>query len=288
MSNPGTRVSNKAHEAGQAAKSTATNRWMLLLARCGYATKGVVYLIIGVLAVQVALGAGGATTDQRGALRTISDQPLGRVLLVIVAVGLLGFALWSLIQAIFDPEGRGTKAKGIVARLGSAALAISYAALSFGAFQLVLGSGNGGKSSTTSTQEGTAVLLRQPFGPALVILVGLVVIGIACFLFFRAYTANFQSRLNLTTVSAQVRKLMINIGRVGHAAMGVVLTVIGIFLIIAALQDNATKAKGIDSVLQVLAHQPFGQVLLGIVSLGLIAYGVYSFVEARYRRLGTT
>jgi hypothetical protein len=286
MSKPGTQISNKANEVGQVARSTATNRWILLLARFGYGAKGVVYLIIGFLATQVVVGAGGATTDQAGALRAIGQQPFGKVLLIIVAIGLLCFAVWSLIQAIFDTDNQGTKAKGIIGRLAFAMTGISYGALAFGAFQLGSGSGSGGKSSTASTQGGTALLLRQPLGQVLVILLGLIVIGVACYFFYRAYKALFLARLNLATLHAQTRKLVINVSKLGHVAFGVVLFVVGIFLIVAALQDNASKAKGLDAALQTLAHQPYGQVVLGIVALGLMAYGVYSFVEARYRRLG--
>jgi hypothetical protein len=286
MNKSATNVSNKVNEAGQVARGAATNHWMLLLARCGYGAKGVVYLIIGLLAIQLSLGAGGSATDQHGALMTISQQPFGKFLLVIVAIGLLGFALWSLIQAIFDTEGEGKKAKGIVTRLGYAVVGISYAILAFGAIRLVLGSGNGGRGSTASAQDWTAILLKQPFGVALVILLGLVVIGVAGSLFYKAYAAKFQYRLNLATLDARMKKAVIAIGRAGYSAQGVVLFIVGVFFIIAALQDNASKAKGLDSALQALSHQPFGQLLLGIVALGLFAYGVYSCVEARYRRLG--
>src|SRR5216684_5035067 len=168
-----TNVREDAHQAEQMARGVATGTWMSRLARLGYATKGVVYLIIGGLAAQLAIGHGGSTTDQYGALHTIYSQPFGKFLLAIVALGLLGFAVWCFIQALFDTEGKGRDAKGIIARIGYAVVCISYAALGFGTYQLLAGSGNAGKSSTTSTQDWTAQLLKQqPFGPALVVLVG--------------------------------------------------------------------------------------------------------------------
>jgi len=270
----------------QMARTTTTNKWMLRFARLGYATKGVIYLIIGVLAAELAIGRGGSATDQYGALHTIYDQPFGKVLLAIVAIGLLGFALRCFIQALFDTEGKGRDAKGIIGRIGYALVGVSYAALAFGAYGLVVGAANDGKSSTTSTQEWTALLLKQPFGVALVVLVGLVVIAVALYLFYKAYSAKFRFRLNLATVPAHVRKWVISFGRFGYAALGVVFSIIGIFLIVAALQDNSDQAEGLDSALKTLAHQPFGLVLLSIVALGLIAYGIFSFVEARYRRFG--
>ncbi len=279
-------VKENANEAKQVARSAATSKWISWLARLGYAVKGVVYLIIGVLAAQLAAGIGGRATDQPGAIQTISNQPFGKILLAVVTIGLIGFALWSFIQALFDTEGEGRNAKGIAARIGYAVVGVSYAILSYGALRIVIGSGSAGKSSTVTTQDWTALLLKQPFGVALVVVVGLVVIGVAFYLFYRAYSANFQKRFNLTTVNAQVRRWIIFVGRFGYAALGVVLGIVGIFLIVAAVQHNPHEAKGLDSALKILVHQPLGPVLLGIVALELVAYGIYSFVEARYRRVG--
>jgi hypothetical protein len=282
------RVPKNPHEAAQVARGAATSKWVTLLARLGYAIKGVVYLVIGVLAAQLAFGQGGKATDQRGALQTIAALPFGKFLLIVVTIGLVSYALWSLIQAIFDTEGKGHDAKGIIARLGYAVVGISYGALAFGAYHLVAGTGSVGKNSTTQTQDWTALLLREPFGVALVVIVGLGVLGIAGYLFYKkAYSADFQGRLSLTGVGAQLRKWLVYLGRFGYAALGVVFTIIGIFLIVAALQHNPTEAKGLDSALLELARQPFGSVLLIVVALGLIAYGAYSFVEARYRRVGS-
>jgi type IV secretory pathway VirB2 component (pilin) len=119
-----------------------------------------------------------------------------------------------------------------------------------------------------------------------VVLLGIVVLAVALYLFYKAYSAKFQSRLNLTGLSAQMKKLVINLGRFGFAALGVVSSIVAIFLMVAAFQHNAKQAVGLDGALQELARQPFGPFLLGIVALGLIAYGIYSFVEARFRRLG--
>ncbi len=281
-----TSMPNPVREAQQTARNAANSRVMRGFARLGYAAKGVVYIIIGFLAGKLALGQGGQATDQRGALRTIAEQPFGKILLIIIAIGLLAFGLWSLIQAIYDTEGEGRKAKGIVARIGYAVVGIAYLALAFGAYQLAAGAGNGGSSTTTTTQDATAKLLALPFGVPLVVIVGLVVLGIAVYLYARAWRAKFQYKLALSSLRPQIRKTMINLGRLGYASLGVVFTIIGFFLIVAAVQFNPQKAKGLDTAIGELQKLPFGQLLLGIVALGLLAYGIYSFVEARYRRLG--
>lgn len=281
-----TTMTNPVREAEFTARRAANSKVMRGLARLGYATKGVVYIIIGFLAGKLALGLGGQATDQRGALRDIATSPFGKFLLVIVAIGLLAFGLWSLIQAIFDTEGEGRKAKGIIARIGYAVVGVAYLALAFGAYQLVAGTGTGGKSTTSTTQDATAKLLALPIGVPLVIIVGLVILGVAFYLYARAWTAKFQRRLALSSLRPQLRKTMVNLGRLGYAALGVVFTIIGIFLIVAAVQFNPKQAKGLDAAIAELTRLPLGQVLLFLVALGLLAYGIYSFVEARYRRLG--
>jgi hypothetical protein len=284
---PKRNVSEKTYEVKRVARDAATSPWMTRFARLGYAIKGVVYLVIGVLAVQLAVGHGGRATDQKGALQAIASLPFGHVLLVIVTVGLLGFAVWCWIQAIFDTEGKGHDAKGVFSRLGYAIIGIGYASLAWGASKVVAGAGSAGKSSTEQTQDWTGRFLQYPLGVALVVVLGLVVLGIAGYLLYKAYSANFQSRLHVTGGGARMRTWLVFLGRVGYAALGIVFVIVGMFLIVAAMQHNPSKAEGLDSVLKTLAHQPFGSVLLALVALGLIAYGAYSFVEARYRRVGT-
>jgi Domain of Unknown Function (DUF1206) len=272
-------------EAKHTVRRAAASPWTTRYARFGYAAKGIVYGIIGGLAAKAALGQGGATTDRNGAIQTIYQQPFGKVLLAIVTAGLLGYALWSWIQAALDTENKGHDLKGIVARLGYAAVGFSYAGLALAALQLVLDKGTGGKSSDASAQDWTARLLHAPFGVALVVLVGGVALGVALRQANYAYTARFKERLNLLGVSAEARTGIIVLGRWGMAALGVVFAVVGLFLIIAALRHDPHQAKGLGGALQALAGQPFGDLLLGVVAIGLIAYGVYSLVEARYRRM---
>jgi hypothetical protein len=278
-------IQHGASEAKAAARGAATSQPVIWLARLGYAVRGLVYLIIGALAVKLAVGAGGTATDQHGALQAISHEPFGKFLLIIVAIGLIGYALWKLIEALFDPDGAGHGAKGMASRIGNAAVGVAYASLALGAISIITGSGNGGKSSNASTQDWTARLLHEPFGVFLVVILGLIVLAVAASLFYRAYAADFRKRLNLTSLSPQWRNWAILAGRLGYAALGVVYGIVGIFLIVAAVSKNASQAKGLSGALLVLMQQPFGTFLLAVVALGLLAYGLYSFVEARYRRL---
>ncbi|HLJ68484.1 MAG TPA: DUF1206 domain-containing protein [Chloroflexota bacterium] len=275
-------------EAEREGRQAAASPGMKLLARVGYAAKGIVYLILGGLATKVALGEGGTTTDRTGALRAIHEQPFGKFLLALVAIGLTGYAAWSLVQALVDPERKGTDAKGIIARLGYGAVGLSYAALALGAAQLVIGTGNGGTSSDTMTQDWTARFLALPFGPFLVVLAGLIVLGVAGYLVYRAYTADFQKTLTAGEGGAGARPWVIGLGRAGYAALGVVFGIVGVFLIIAAVRGKPGAAKGLGGALRELAQQPYGHVVLGIVAIGLVAYGLFSLAQARYRSLGTT
>lgn len=259
--------------------------WVERLARFGMAAKGTVYGIVGLLAVQAAFGTGGQTTDTQGALQAIVAQPFGKILLSFVAIGLIGYVLWRFVQAIKDPENKGTDAKGIAQRLGYAVNGLIYAGLAFSAVGIVLGSSSGGSSN--STQDGTAILLSQPFGQWLVGTVGAFVIGVGFYQFYQAFTAKFQQKLNLTGLSSIEEKWVIGISKFGLAARGVVFCVIGFFLIQAARQSDASEARGLGEALQALVEQPYGPWILGVVAFGLVAYGIYMVIQARYRRVVT-
>lgn len=271
--------------AKRAARNAAAHPWSIRLARYGFATKGLVYLLIGLLATQAAFGAGGKTTDNRGAIETLDQQPSGRVLVGLVALGLFAYALWLFVAAMLDVERMGSDAKGALARVGLVVLGCTYAALGVVAARLVIQQRSTGKDSDTATRDWTAKLLAYPFGAALVVLIGLIVLGVAGYFFFQAATARFRDTLDLKGASDTERDWVGPLGRVGFAALGVVDVIIGLFLIIAAVRRNAGETKGVGSALAVLAQQPYGGVLLGVVALGFIAYAAYTFAEARYRRL---
>jgi hypothetical protein len=259
--------------------------WIERLARAGYVAYGVVYALVGVLAVQAALGGGGKTASQEGALRQVLLAPLGRVLLDLVALGLLAYAAWRLFQGILDPENEGRDAKGLLKRVEHVLNGLFHAALAFSAGQLALGSGGGGGGSP---DDWTARLLAQPLGRWLAVIAGAVIVGAGLYQLYKAYKADFRDELKTGEMSARAMTWATRSGRLGYAARGVVFGVIGVFLGQAALQTDPNEARGLGGALETLARQPLGPYILFAVAIGLVAYGVFMFVVARYRRIEPT
>ena len=205
----------------------APDHWVATLARLGYATIGVVYLMIGTLATQAALGTGGAIADTRDVLVTIARQPFGRVLLGLTALGLSGYVLWRLVQACLDPERQGTDARGLLTRLGCAVSGLAYAALAVLAARMALGAGGAG--SPAAEQAWTARLLAQPFGPWLVGSLGGIIIGVGLAHVYRAYTAQFMQEYATGEMSARQQRWARRLGQCGLAARGVTFGIMGGF-----------------------------------------------------------
>jgi hypothetical protein len=192
--------------------------------------------------------------------------------------------LWRLLQALLDTDDEGTDAEGIAKRLGYAGSALIYTTLALSAVQL-LRTGSVGENSTQAAQDWTAKLMEKPLGQWLVAVVGLLVIGLGCYQLYKGYKAEFREDLELDRLGATENNWVTRLGQVGHIARGIVFGMIGLFLIIAALHANPGEARGIDGALAALAEQSFGPILLGAVALGFVAYGLYMFAEARYRRM---
>lgn len=265
-------------------RRASSQPWFERLARLGYAAKGLVYFIIGFLAAQAAFGSGGKTTDTKGALTTIVSQPFGKFLLFLVTIGIVGYVLLRIVQTILDPEHAGEKmdAKRIATRVGYAFSGLAYAGLAVTAVKLMTGSGG---SSGNSTQDWTAWFLSQPFGQWLVGLGGAITIGLGFSYLYKAFKGKFRQQFKLTQMSNKEQTWAVRLGRLGIAARGIVFTIIGFFLIQAAKQSDASEAKGFGEALASLQQQPFGPWILGLVALGLISYGIYSVIEARYRQI---
>jgi hypothetical protein len=268
----------------QGARRATGNPWFARFARFGYAAKGVVYVVAGGLSARAAFGLGGATTDSRGALQTILTEPFGKLMLVLIGVGLIGYVLLRLVQALMDPEQKGSDAKGIVTRIGYLLSGLVYAGLAWTALQLASATGGTGGNQT---QRSVARLLALPLGRWLIGIAGLIVIGSGLYQLYNAYRTNFSEHFKWNEMNATERTWTVRLGRFGLAAHGIVQGLIGLFLIQAALVFDSRKAQDAGGALQSLAQPPFGLWAVAVVAVGLAAYGVYMLAAARYSRIVT-
>jgi hypothetical protein len=261
--------------------------WIERLARVGYGAKAVLYATVGALAARVALGAGGRTTDTRGALRAVLEAPFGRAMLVVIALGLAGYALWRLVAAVADPEGRGTDAKGLAMRASYAARGVIHAGIALTALRLAAGDGDaaggGGAGGSARAEHWTARALDAPAGEWIVALAGAAFVGYGLYQLYRAWAAKLSRQLDLGRLTTETGRWTIAVSRFGIAARGVVFCLIGALAVLAATRHDPAQAGGIGDSLSTLAA--FGRWPLAVVAVGLIAYGVYELINARYRRI---
>jgi hypothetical protein len=269
--------------AEHVAREVATNRWIEWLARLGYATRGLLYIVVGVMSVLLVFGAGGGTTDKTGAIAVLGEQAYGKALLVLVAIGLVGYSLWGFVRAIADPLGRGTGLKALAERGGYAVSGIVYGALIFPTVRLILGAGSGSVNGETEKWT-TAWLLAQPMGQWLVGIAGLVTIIGGLGQAHMAGTAGFMKDFKFSKTNEGEQRTARTVGRIGHAARAVVFTLFGFFLLRAALLTNPDEAEGLDGTLHAILQQRYGPWLLGVVALGLISFGVFSLLCVRWIR----
>lgn len=243
------------------------------LARIGYASKAIVYCLIGILALVAAFGRSEAS-DSRGAFLTILRQPFGTFLLALVAIGLLGYALWRVVEAINNPE-----RKGIPYRVWLAGRGLFHGYLAWEAIRLAFGDSAGGNDARHWTRR----LMDQPFGVWLVALTGMGIAAYGIGQIVRATRANVDRRLRLGELSVEQRRWVIHVSRYGLSARGVVFVIIGWFLILAARQEDPSEARDLGGALRTIEQSSYGRWLLAVVAAGLLAYGLYEATKARYR-----
>jgi hypothetical protein len=266
-----------------AVKHAAANPGLELLERLGYAVRGLLYAIMGILVLRIALGIGGGqATDLSGSMVFLIGNPFGKLVLIVVIVGLAAYSLWGFIRAIYDPLHRGSDASGYMARLGFVSSALSYLAIVIFALQILAGSSS---ASGDSTQKTIASILTHPAGGWLTILFGLIAIGVGLGQFLEAYRATFARDLKGTEMSASERNIAVKLGRFGMFARGVTFLVIGWFLIQAGAHNDASQVQGFGGAFLFLLSQPYGHILVGVIALGFIALGLHSFACARWVRL---
>ena len=256
--------------------------WVERLGRAGLVAKGVLYAVIGILAVKVALGARGADPDKEGALATIATQPFGKLLLGILAVGLAGYAVWRLSQGLLDRDDEGDGAKGLAKRLGNISKGVLYAVLCVLTTLKLVGADTKSEGGTQEDRA-TADLLGLPLGRYLVFAAAAGFIVAALFNGYRAVTCNFRKKLETHRMSEAEETAATGVGILGHLARFVVFGLIGAFLAKAAWEFDPQEAAGLDTALYEVARQPYGGFLLGTLAVGLLAYALYCFVQARYR-----
>jgi hypothetical protein len=248
------------------------------IARVGLATRGAVYIMVGILAARAAAGLG-RTTDASGAVRAIGRLDASGVLLVAIALGLSGYAAWRFAQAIQDLDHKGGGLKGLAARTGYAGSGLGHLALAFTA------AGFGVSRRSASMRAWVARFLTEPWGVWAVGLGGAVVVGVGLYQFYVAWTAAFEEHLRLSRMTADTQTWSRLVGRFGLCARGVTFVIIGWFLVRAALDLNALEVRDFSGALRILQAHGYGAWRLGILALGLISYGLLSFVDARYRRI---
>ncbi|MEH3061296.1 MAG: DUF1206 domain-containing protein [Methylobacterium radiotolerans] len=250
------------------------------IARFGYGARGVVYIVVGALALLAALGHGGRAGDSKDALRAVMAGPFGAAVVGLIALGLAGFALWRLVEGITDADRRGTSAKGPAVRGAHLISAGLYLGLAASAASLSLGLGMSGGDGV---HDGTAWLLSKPFGRWLVALVGLAVVGGGFGFLGKAWRGDVTDRLAL---DARARDRWAGpIGRFGYAARGLAFLIIGGFLVAAAWHQRSSDAKGLAEAFALLRAQPYGWILLGLVAAGHAAFGAFGLIQARYRHI---
>ena len=270
-------IDARARTAGTQATHSAAFE---VLTRIGFLARGAIYVIIGLLAIQVAIHAGNETTNQRGAMQTIQQQPFGHWLLIAVAIGLGAYAAWRFVQAFVGsgPEGGGDHST--FGRIAAAASGCAYAALCVLAVTILLGS-----SSSSNPHKQTAGVLGWPGGRYLVGAAGAIFIGVALYQAYKGLSRKFLDEDKTEQMGETTKRVLTVFGVVGYLARTVAFGLIGIFLLRAAIDYDPQKAVGLDGALARLAHQSYGSLLLGLVAAGLIAFGLYSIADARYRRI---
>ncbi len=266
----------RAQEQGEAVSQTRGFEWF---ARSGLVARGFIYGLIGVLALQVALGAGGSTTSQEGALSEIAQQPFGMWLLIATAIGLAGYSTWRLVRAAV---GHGPESDdSTFDRIGGVVSGIGYALLCIAAVEILVGSGSGSDGASQPTSD----VLSWTAGVWIVGIAGALVIGEGLDQGYKGLSKKFLEKSKTEEMSPQVEKTFTRLGIFGHLARMVVFVLIGYFLVKAAIDYNPDAAITLDGALSKLAQASYGQILLGVVAAGLIGFGLYSFADARYRKI---
>jgi hypothetical protein len=268
----------------QEAQGFVRTPWFEGLARAGYVARGLIYAIIGILAIRLAEGISAKPASQQGALQTLASQPFGHALLLLMAVGLGGYAIWRLTQAFIGvtPEaGR----HSTMDRIGALGSGIAYGIFCVLSISVLLNGASAASGSNQKPRDLTATAFTWPGGRFLVGLAGILFLGVAVYQAYLGLSRRFLDDSKTYEMSPGVRTAFTWVGMFGLCARAVAFALIGVFIFQAARTYNVREAVGLDGALVRLTRQSYGPWLLGIVAVGLIAFGVYSIADAKYRKI---
>lgn len=275
-------VADEARRPARPSPHSVRRRWIEPLSRLGLVIRGIIYFLPGLFAVEWALNHHRRPMTPASVIDLIGHAPLGRALLVVVACGLAGYAAWGVIRVVFDPQGRGTSPAGLAARFGYATSAIAYSVWLIATLRVLTGS----LARVDQPQHWTVAIMARPFGGVVMVGIGLAwIVGAGVTQIVMAWRASFERDLALERVGRTERRWALVLGRIGMFSRGLVFTIIGILLVSAALHSQADSGSGMGEALLELEHQPFGRLLAGGMGLGLMAFGVYSAMSARWMRM---
>jgi hypothetical protein len=263
------------------ASRAADSKPLEYLARGGFVTYGIIHLLFGWLALQIAIGDSGKEGDQTGALQSLAGNGFGKFLLVVIAIGMFFLAVWQGFEAAIGESGPQDKA-AIAERVVSGIRAVIYLWLAWTAIKVIRGTST---SSANKQENKSSQLMSATGGRWLVGLIGLIVLGVGIGLFVYGLLKKFEKHLNTQQMNAAVRKSTRRLGMAGYTAKGVAYAIAGVLVVAAAVTYDPNKARGLDAALKALAGQPYGPWLLGLVALGIAAFGVFCFSQAKYRKV---
>jgi hypothetical protein len=270
----------RGHSRRRGEGSVDIGRATRLAARSGLVARGLVYIVMGWLAVEVVLGRDRKQVNQKGALAEIASRTGGKLLLIVLALGLAGYALWRFSQAVWGSPENGRKASS---RFKSLVRGLVYAFLCFTAVEILTGSSRTGQAQ--EQESTTARLMRHTGGQWLVAGIGLVVLAAGLAMIAEGVRRRFIRDLHAERMRASTRRMVIALGAFGSTARGVVIGFAGALIIDAAATADPRKSTGLDGALRTLAHDPAGPWLLSLGAVGLIAFGLYSIVSAEWARI---
>ena len=274
--------SGSVRPAASAPAAKTVSAVLVRMVRLGYVVRGILYLLPGVLALRVALGRPGQDISPTTAIELIGHEPFGVVLLIGVGVGLAGYALWGLIRAVFDPLRKGRSSGGLAQRLGYATSAVAY----LGLLAATIRFATRPTSHMGQPADWSGALLAHPLGGWVLAIIGVGwIIGAGLTQIVSGWRGKFQADLALERMSHTERRWANGLGRFGIVARGAIFSVIGALMVAAALHVRSRGSAGMGGALIEILRQPFGRALLGAAAIGLIAFGAFSVLCARWMRI---